>query len=89
MPSSSVVPSSSAASITRVSSGGGVVKLKAKDSKGKGKAKLNRDLRSEYFVNFVREKKAKEARDAAERAEREKAGGGDGSSHPVSGGSIG
>ncbi|EAA34859.2 hypothetical protein GE21DRAFT_332 [Neurospora crassa] len=78
--STSVVMSSN------VVSSGDIVKDKGKGKKAKGKGKDTgpggRDLRSEYFVNFVREKKMREAAEKAAKAAAS-------SSHPVSGGSNG
>lgn len=76
--STSVVMSSNVVSL------GGIVKDKGKGKKAKGKGKdtgpSGRDLRSEYFVNFVREKKMREAAEKAEKAATS-------SSHPVPGSS--
>ncbi|KAK3500799.1 hypothetical protein B0T13DRAFT_230858 [Neurospora crassa] len=78
--STSVVMSSN------VVSAGGIVKDKGKVKKVKGKGKDmgpgGRDLRSEYFVNFVREKKMREAAEKAEKAAAS-------SGHPVPGSSNG
>ncbi|KAK3949125.1 hypothetical protein QBC32DRAFT_244340 [Pseudoneurospora amorphoporcata] len=76
--SGSVVTSSAA---TGVIGSGGIVKDKGK-GKAKAKAKVKgkgkdtgtgtggRDLRAEYFVNFVREKKMREIREATEKTEK-------------------
>ncbi|CCC09239.1 hypothetical protein SMACR_04998 [Sordaria macrospora] len=80
--------------VSGVVGSGGIVKSKGKDKgtdKGKGKAKVKdtgRDLRAQYFVEFVRKKKMQEMREAAERAEKEKAAAAS-SSHPVPEGSNG
>ncbi|KAL0465370.1 hypothetical protein QR685DRAFT_138571 [Neurospora intermedia] len=71
---------------SNVVSSGGIVKDRGKVKKVKGKGKDTgpggRDLRSEYFVNFVREKKMREAAEKAEKAAAS-------SSHPVPGSSNG
>ncbi|KAK1783881.1 hypothetical protein QBC45DRAFT_399151 [Copromyces sp. CBS 386.78] len=89
--SGSVVTSSAA---TGVIGSGGIVKDKGK-GKAKAKAKVKgkgkdmgtggRDLRAEYFVNFVREKKMREIREATEKAEKAAAAAAAAasSSHPV------
>ena len=56
--------------------------MKKVKGKGKDTGLGGRDLRSEYFVNFVREKKMREAAEKAGKAAAS-------SSHPVSGGSNG